>query len=366
MAATPFTPVSTTGMPVATQAWPPVFGICGHSNSGKTTLSEELVRHLSQSGLTVGYVKHCHDDMSIDGEGKDTDKLFRAGAIVVGHGESEVFLRRREPRDLRRAIGLLGHSVDLVLVEGHKASPVCKLWALSPGESAPPANVANVVACLPFSRERFGAARVAVEEWLAQQYAQVPLAVGVLVGGMSRRMGRAKAMLPYRGGVLLDHVVGVAARVAKRVVLLGGAGVPQSQQGRHRLSDVPGVSGPLAGILAAFRWAPDHRWIIMPCDLPRLEEEALHMLLDASRPGRWAIMPRVEGKSRPEPLGALFDPPMGPLFEEAKLQPNQSPWHAIDRARTHTVDVKQPLGGAWVGVNTPEEWEAAIQGQQHA
>src|SRR4051812_32716036 len=48
----------------------------------------------------------------------------------------------------------------------------------------------------------------------------VPLAAVVLAGGASRRMGRDKAMLPYQGGTLIEHVVAaVGARCAPVFVI---------------------------------------------------------------------------------------------------------------------------------------------------
>ena len=106
----------------------------------------------------------------------------------------------------------------------------------------------------------------------------LPLAVGTLIGGKSRRMVRPKAWLPLARGVLIEHTVEVARRVTPNVVLLGGAAVPDRLAQLPQLPDAPGVGGPLAGIVAAFRWAPDHRWIILPCDLPCLDEAALRTL----------------------------------------------------------------------------------------
>jgi len=343
MTATP--PIADTDAVPMDSTWPPILGICGHSGSGKTTLAEELARHLTGEGLSVGYVKHCHGKAEFGHGGKDTDKLFQAGAAVVGHGDCQVFTRRREAGELHRAIELLGKSVDIVLAEGHKASRLPKLWMLPPDEDEAPNHAANVIAALPFAPNRLDLAKPLVADWLAQRHAQVPLAVGVLAGGM----GRPAAMRQLGDGGLLDHVVDVAGRVSDCVALLGGAAAPDSRPSMPRLADVPSVSGPLAGILAAFRWAPDRRWLILPCNLPRLSEEALRLLLAGTRPGCWAVLPGIAGKPKPDPLAALLDPPMGPLFEDAKRQADQSPWHAIDGAKTHVVEFARPLADAWMG-----------------
>ncbi|NQT85270.1 molybdenum cofactor guanylyltransferase [bacterium] len=186
-----------------------------------------------------------------------------------------------------------------------------------------------------------------------------PLSVGILVGGQSVRMHRAKALLPWGEGVLLERTVQVARSVSSRVVLLGACDVPDSLAYVEQLPDAPDAGGPLAGIAAAFRSAPDHRWIILPCDLPLLHAGALSLLLDAWRPDRWVVQVKRPDQRYPEPLGALYGPPMGPLFEQALGEARQAPWYAIRRAQRHIIDVDEVMGMAWMGVNTPEQWAKA-------
>jgi molybdopterin-guanine dinucleotide biosynthesis protein A len=183
-----------------------------------------------------------------------------------------------------------------------------------------------------------------------------PLAVGILIGGKSRRMGRPKTWLPLADGLLLEHTVEVARCVTPNVLLLGRADVPDTLAQLPQLPDAPGIGGPLAGLVAAFRWAPDHRWIILPCDMPCLDEAALRLLLAGERPDCWAVQVKLPDRRYPEPLGALFGPRMGTLFEQAAREGRQAPWYAIRRARRHVIQVDEAQGRAWLGVNTPEEW----------
>lgn len=302
-------------------AWPPVFGICGRSASGKTHLIESLVRRLAADGLAVGYVKHCGHRVAAEAGAKDTERLFQAGARVLGHDDEEAIVRCRDAGSLSRGVALLGRSLDIVLVEGHKTSGHPKLWLLSPGESAPPGHVPNVVEALPQGEARQEGALATIRAWLQAQHRALPLAAGVLAAGP----GVADAESVARA-------VQTANRVSPQVVLLGGKHEPCDAA--PRLLDVPGASGPLAGIVAAFRWAPDHRWLILPCGLPGLNEQTLRALIDGAQPGRWAVVPERAHEKR---FAGLFDPPMGPLFEEALLQPDRSPWSAVEQAGAHVV-----------------------------
>ncbi len=95
----------------------------GHSNTGKTTLVEHIVRELKQRGAAVGVVKHTGHGFSLDGKGRDTWKFTKAGADgVMAVSGNRLFLhRKREPGD---SILSLIHSafshMDWVLLEGGK------------------------------------------------------------------------------------------------------------------------------------------------------------------------------------------------------------------------------------------------------
>lgn len=69
----------------------PVVGICGASNSGKTTLVEKLLPELNRRGLKVGVLKHHGHGGPVatpaEWQGKDSDRLIKAGArrVALSH-----------------------------------------------------------------------------------------------------------------------------------------------------------------------------------------------------------------------------------------------------------------------------------------
>ena len=62
---------------------PPLFGVVGWKNSGKTTLMVGLVGELSRRGFAVSVIKHAHAKFEIDHEGRDSYKMREAGACQV-------------------------------------------------------------------------------------------------------------------------------------------------------------------------------------------------------------------------------------------------------------------------------------------
>jgi molybdopterin-guanine dinucleotide biosynthesis protein MobB len=113
----------------------------GWSGAGKTTLIEKLLPRLRERGLRVGYLKSDAHRIDMDREGKDTDRIFRAGAERVaiasaGEGALRFRLERRDPDRLLRDFF---PECDLVLVEGFKDSALPKIEVRRGGPPALPA-----------------------------------------------------------------------------------------------------------------------------------------------------------------------------------------------------------------------------------
>jgi len=111
---------------------PPVFGIVGWKNNGKTTLVVRLVEALTRRGWRMATVKHAHHDFDIDHEGTDSWRHAQAGAkqvaIVSSHRWALIHENdeSNDEPDLDEILTKL-EPCDLVLVEGYKQGSHAKL-----------------------------------------------------------------------------------------------------------------------------------------------------------------------------------------------------------------------------------------------
>lgn len=112
-----------------------VFGISGWKDSGKTTLISELIKEFSARGYSVSSIKHAHHAFDIDHEGTDSFKHRKSGAKEVLLSSSkryalmhEIADEAEEP-DLAELLSKMS-KVDIVLVEGFKASDIPKLQTI--------------------------------------------------------------------------------------------------------------------------------------------------------------------------------------------------------------------------------------------
>lgn len=110
---------------------PPIFGITGWKNSGKTTLTERLVAELTRRGYRIATVKHAHHDFDIDKQGTDSFRHRAAGAgeVAIVSGRRWALMHELAGEDeptLEMILARLS-PCDLVLVEGYKREGHAKI-----------------------------------------------------------------------------------------------------------------------------------------------------------------------------------------------------------------------------------------------
>jgi molybdopterin-guanine dinucleotide biosynthesis protein MobB len=334
----------------------PVLGVCGWSGSGKTTLLEAAIPRLVAAGLRVAVVKHDVHGLDVDRSGKDSDRLFRAGAdvILIGPGESIERRHGRHQRSLAAALTDLAARHDLVLVEGHKATPLPKVWLASEREPEPPPDVTGVLQVLPWGAHRDAIFAGVLDDWLPAAWSSVPVWAGILIGGGSTRMGSPKHLLRHGGATYLDRLLGAVAGHVAGVALIGSGEVPARAAGLPRLPDITDVIGPLAGMLAAMRWQPHTAWLFAACDLPYADADTVRWLLAERRPGRWAAVPSLHDGML-EPLLALYEPQARELLEEVARGASPAPRLVAPHPKVATPAPPESLRRAFYNVNAPAD-----------
>jgi len=357
----------------------PVLAVCGWKNSGKTTLIESLLPELIGHGLVVAVIKHDAHGIEVDRPGKDSDRFFRAGADVVLQGPGEEMIRRRvettgaqnvggESRRLKNALSRLANDADLVLVEGHKNTPLPKIWLHCPDrpdEPVPP-GVDGVLASLGPDDDRIAVILDLLRRRLRENLLDRPLYACLLIGGGNRRLGYPKHLLRERRGdatsrTWLERNIAMLEEVACNVVIAGAGELPEAVASTTRFADVPGVLGPMAGIISALRWAPDAAWLVAACDMPWISPEALTWLLDQRAPGVRAILPRLVSGERDgqgvEPLLSWYAPHARVMLEELAFDADFSLQSLSGRRGVIHPKPPADLAAAWRGVNTEKDLE---------
>ena len=177
----------------------------------------------------------------------------------------------------------------------------------------------------------------------------------VLIGGESRRMGRPKHLIEQGGLTWLEIAVSKLDKKVEKVVISGGGEIPTALGGIPVIQDVPGLHGPLAGILSIMRWNPEVSWLVTGCDQPDIRDEALDWLLGVRNEDIVAILPDLQGNGLVEPLLAYYDCRCRHYFEELAERGTNRTSELVGRPGVITPSPPHHLHDCWRNVNTPEE-----------
>jgi molybdopterin-guanine dinucleotide biosynthesis protein A len=174
----------------------------------------------------------------------------------------------------------------------------------------------------------------------------------VLAGGASKRMGRDKALLPYSGETLVQHVAGIVREAAGSVALIGD---PErlGHLGLTVLSDELPGHGPASGIYTALRTTQTDWNAIVACDMPAVTADLLRELLRRAETAQRNCVAPTGPYGQPEPLCAIYHRRCLPALGRA-----------IRDKRLRMRDLVKEIGAVWVrveapalaNVNTPAEW----------
>ena len=174
----------------------------------------------------------------------------------------------------------------------------------------------------------------------------------VLAGGASKRMGQDKALMPYGGTTLVEHVAKIVAEAAGSVALIGDP-ARLGHLGLPVFADELPSCGPASGIYTALRVTETDWNLVVACDMPSISANVLRKLLHHAESAERGCVAAVGPYGQPEPLCAVYHRRCLPALSRA-----------IRDKRLKMRDLIKEIGAVWipvdatalVNVNTPAEW----------
>lgn len=187
-------------------------------------------------------------------------------------------------------------------------------------------------------------------------------AAAVIAGGLSSRMGRSKAWLPFDGVPLLVRIVERLRAAFDEVLVVGAERRELPETGVPVVRDRRADRGPLGGLEAALSSAAAERVLAVSCDAPFLQPALLRRLASLAD-GHPAAVPRRDG--RLHPLLAVYSrallPRVSRLLDEERLRPlfllEEAGARIVESGELRDCD---PHGLSFVNLNTPEDYDAAL------
>lgn len=267
----------------------PILGVCGWSGSGKTTLIETVLPRLLARNLRVVVVKHDVHSIDVDRTGKDSDRFFQAGGDVFLQGNEELSRRHPERADnlLNQLLGLV-QRYDLILVEGHKQSPLPKVWLLDEEQSSPPASVTDIKLVLQRNADRAEDFFAFLVGWLSAQWLNTPVYGCITVKLREPKGGNGVPLSTDERNRL--ELAGETLRAYTQDIVVVSKDPSVDSPGFTVLPPSPDVGGPLAGLVTAMRWHPLVSWLTMDGSAD-CKSEIWKRILYRRTPGVWGVLP---------------------------------------------------------------------------
>ncbi len=133
----------------------------------------------------------------------------------------------------------------------------------------------------------------------------------LLVGGESRRMGKDKATLLFRGKPLWQIQLEVLRKLEPTEIFVSGRTDPAWRPADVQfVADHRPLRGPISGLAASLAKVRAKHLLALAIDMPFITEEYLKFLYSRVEPGRGVI---AKTEDRFEPLAAIY--PQGALAE---------------------------------------------------
>ena len=117
-------------------------------------------------------------------------------------------------------------------------------------------------------------------------------------------------------------------------------------------------NGPLSGIVAAMKSDLESDWLVLACDLPKLEVDALRHLVESKRVDEMFLAYRSEVDGLPEPLCAIYSANSLKYLLTAIEEYRRCPRKILIENQCRLLQTIRP--GSLFNANTSDEWTKVI------
>jgi molybdopterin-guanine dinucleotide biosynthesis protein A len=189
----------------------------------------------------------------------------------------------------------------------------------------------------------------------------------VLCGGQSKRMGQAKAWLPFGGELMLPRVVRLLSEAVQPIVVVAAPDqdVPPLAEVITIVRDDQQGRGPLQGLaagLAALAGKSDAAYL-SSCDVPFLQPAFVRRLIDLLGDHAMCV-PRIGAYHHP--LAAVYRLEVAGTVARLLAQDRLRPFFLFETLPTRVVEAAElmdvdPTFATLRNLNRPEDYEAALQ-----
>lgn len=176
----------------------------------------------------------------------------------------------------------------------------------------------------------------------------------VLAGGKSIRMGEDKGLIQWHGIPQRNYTSQLLEQFCNEVFIsCRQEQVTEIGQSFQTIKDNVDGKGPIVGILSAFKKYPDVAWLVIACDLPLIDSEAIDHLIVHRDTNAIATTYKSPHDGLPEPLITIWEPSSVAALNSFREQGYNCPRKVLINSNAKVIE---PLSAqALMNANTPED-----------
>lgn len=176
----------------------------------------------------------------------------------------------------------------------------------------------------------------------------------VLAGGKSTRMGVSKAAINWHGKEQQYYLADLMKICCEEVFISCREDqVIDIYPDYNPLPDQYHSNGPIEAILSAFQKYPDSAWLVIACDVPLMDLQALQYLIEQRGQTKIATAFESPEDGLPEPLIAVWEPESYELLKLYHQKPHLSLRKILIKHQAKII--KASNADALISANTPDE-----------
>ncbi|MEM7030341.1 MAG: molybdenum cofactor guanylyltransferase [Chloroflexota bacterium] len=197
-----------------------------------------------------------------------------------------------------------------------------------------------------------------------------PYSIAILAGGLSKRMGQNKALLPLGGTPVIQRILNALTPLSDDLFLVTNTPSTYHHLQQPMVSDIVPDKAALGGIYTALEHAR-YSWVfVCACDMPFIDDQVVQWLADSIQDRDAIVCPYNEDRY-PEPLHSLYhkqcSTPIAQSMQAGQLKIS----HIFKQVVVHFVPYDRLLQIArsnnfFLNLNTPTDLEIArnlVRGQ---
>lgn len=190
---------------------------------------------------------------------------------------------------------------------------------------------------------------------MGNNHKTAPLYGLVLAGGKCQRMGKDKGLLNWHGKPQRYFLADMLATSCQQTYI--SCRPDQVEEilaaGYQPLPDIDVAEGQYRAILSAMAAQPASAWLVVACDLPLFDNQAMALLIKERDASKLATAYKnYEGL--PEPLAAIWEPASQTmLLNKLSIDRITCPRKALIRSVSNVKLIKPALAHSITNVNTP-------------